>query len=124
MENENENTLNKSSSRKAINNKDNNFEIIKEKPSINLEEKLSVKSENINARRLSNLPNKNTTNDIDETNNNLSNINEKVNIKEEKKLKAYEKAEKDFPSTSVLSIFFTYLCRCTCDYQRRTNWGK
>ena len=118
-ENENENTLNKSSSRKAINNKDNNFEIIKEKPSIIQEEKLSVKSENINARRLSNLPNKNTTNDIDETNNNLSNINEKVNIKEEKKLKAYEKAEKDFPSTSVLSIFFTYLCRCTCDYQRR-----
>ena len=50
-ENENENTLNKSSSRKAINNKDNNFEIIKEKPSVIQEEKLSVKSENINERR-------------------------------------------------------------------------
>ena len=50
--------------------------------------------------------------------------NEKEKEKEEKenenKIKSYEKAEADFPSTSVLSIFFTYLfhCKC-CNYQKR-----
>ena len=50
--------------------------------------------------------------------------NEKEKEKEEKenenRIKSYEKAEADFPSTSVLSIFFTYLfhCKC-CNYQKR-----
>ena len=30
--------------------------------------------------------------------------------------KSFEKAEADFPLTSVLSIFFTYLTHCTCNY--------
>ncbi len=50
--------------------------------------------------------------------------NEKEKEKEEKenenRIKSYEKAEADFPSTSVLSIFFTYLFHCSCcNYQKR-----
>jgi len=58
-------------------------------------------------------------NDLDEKSNNEKE-KEEIEKENENKIKSYEKAEKDFPSTSVLSIFFTYLFHCNCcNYQKR-----
>jgi len=86
----------------------------KENLSIILEEqeKESAKSDKIIERHLSNM----SLNDEEE----IIEDFDKENEKNEKKMKAYEKAEADFPNTSVLSIFFTYIFHCKCwNYQHR-----
>ena len=125
------NEIKKSNSLKKISNNENKINIIeedkkiclnsssnlsgKENLSVILEEqdKQSAKSDIIEQRHISNM-------NLFEEEEIIVEDFEEENEKYEKKMKAYKKAEDDFPNTSVLSIFFTYIFHCKCwNYQRR-----
>ena len=101
----------------------------KESLSIIEEEPLEKDSNRINNIQLTNTGLNNNDNEKIDFNDDVNDEYEKIEKEKEKEkelekekekeTKSFEKAEADFPSTSVLSIFFTYLTHCTCNYQKR-----